>query len=165
MILCLGELPGTEKPGDIRSLHLDSKQLELAKMAYAKHKKVIIVLVEGRPRIIRDIVEPAGAIVQCYLPGDYGAEALVELLSGEKNFSGKLPYTYPKYDGVIEFYDRPRSVDRSNVGDFAAFNPEWPFGYGLHYGEVRYEQVKSTEVINNNAPWEITVDVINQSNR
>ena len=165
VILCLGELPGTEKPGDIRSLHLDSKQLELAKMAYAKHKKVIIVLVEGRPRIIRDIVEPAGAIVQCYLPGDYGAEALVELLSGEKNFSGKLPYTYPKYDGVIEFYDRPRSVDRSNVGDFAAFNPEWPFGYGLHYGEVRYEQVKSTEVINNNAPWEITVDVINQSNR
>ena len=165
VILCLGELPGTEKPGDIRSLHLDSKQLELAKMAYAKHKKVIIVLVEGRPRIIRDIVETAGAIVQCYLPGDYGAEALVELLSGEKNFSGKLPYTYPKYDGVIEFYDRPRSVDRSNVGDFAAFNPEWPFGYGLHYGEVRYEQVKSTEVINNNAPWEITVDVINQSNR
>ena len=165
VILCLGELPGTENPGDIRSLHLDSKQLELAKMAFAKHKKVIIVLVEGRPRIIRDIVEPAGAIVQCYLPGDYGAEALVELLSGEKNFSGKLPYTYPKYDGVIEFYDRPRSVDRSNVGDFAAFNPEWPFGYGLHYGEVRYEQVKSTEVINNNAPWEITVDVINQSNR
>lgn len=165
VILCLGELPGTEKPGDIRSLHLDSKQLELAKMAYAKHKKVIIVLVEGRPRIIRDIVEPAGAIVQCYLPGDYGAEALVELLSGEKNFSGKLPYTYPKYDGVIEFYDRPRSVDRSNVGDFAAFNPEWPFGYGLHYGEVRYEQVKSSEVINNNAPWEITVDVINKSNR
>ncbi|MCF8269816.1 MAG: glycoside hydrolase family 3 C-terminal domain-containing protein [Crocinitomicaceae bacterium] len=165
VILCLGELPGTEKPGDIRSLHLDSKQLELAKMAYAKHKKVIIVLVEGRPRIIRDIVEPAGAIVQCYLPGDYGAEALVELLSGEKNFSGKLPYTYPKYDGVIEFYDRPRSVDRSNVGDFAAFNPEWPFGYGLHYGEVRYEQVKSTEAINNNAPWEITVDVINQGNR
>jgi beta-glucosidase len=165
VILCLGELPGTEKPGDIRSLHLDSKQLELAKMAYAKHKKVIIVLVEGRPRIIRDIVEPAGAIVQCYLPGDYGAQALVELLSGEKNFSGKLPYTYPKYDGVIEFYDRPRSVDRSNVGDFAAFNPEWPFGYGLHYGEVRYEQVKSSEEISNNAPWEITVDVINQSNR
>lgn len=165
VILCLGEIPGTEKPRDIRSLHLDSKQLELAKMAYAKHKKVIIVLVEGRPRIIRDIVEPAGAIVQCYLPGDYGAEALVELLSGEKNFSGKLPYTYPKYDGVIEFYDRPRSVDRSNVGDFAAFNPEWPFGFGLHYGEVRYEQVKSTEVINNNAPWEITVDVINQGNR
>ena len=165
VILCLGELPGTENPGDIRSLHLDSKQLELAKMAFAKHKKVIIVLVEGRPRIIRDIVEPAGAIVQCYLPGDYGAEALVELLSGEKNFSGKLPYSYPKYDGVIEFYDRPRSVDRSNIGDFAAFNPEWPFGYGLHYGEVRYEQVKSSEEISNNAPWEITVDVINQSNR
>lgn len=165
VILCLGELPGTEKPGDIRSLHLDSKQLELAKMAYTKNKKVIIVLVEGRPRIIHDIVEPAGAIVQCYLPGDYGAEALVELLSGEKNFSGKLPYTYPKYDGVIEFYDRPRSVDRSNVGDFSAFNPEWPFGFGLHYGEVGYKHLKSNEVLSLNSPWEITVDVINHSNR
>ena len=165
VVLCLGEVPATEKPGDIRSLHLDSKQLELAKMAYAKHKNVIIVLVEGRPRIIRDIVDPAGAIVQCYLPGDYGAEALVELLSGEKNFSGKLPYTYPRFDGVIEFYDRPRSVDRSNVGDFNAFNPEWPFGFGLHYGEVSYEHLKSNEVLSGNTPWEITVDVINQSNR
>jgi beta-glucosidase len=165
VILCLGELPGTEKPGDIRSLHLDSKQLELAKLAYSKNKKVIILLVEGRPRIIREVVDNASAIVQCYLPGDYGAEALVELISGVKNFSGKLPYSYPKYDGVIEFYDRPRSVDRSNVGDFNAFNPEWPFGFGLHYGEVRYDFLKSSEVVTENAPWEITVDVINESNR
>ena len=165
VILCLGEGPSTEKPGDITSLNLDSKQVELAKLAYSKNKKVILVLVEGRPRIIHEIVGRAEAIVQCYLPGDYGAEAFVELLSGEKNFSGKLPYTYPKYDGVIEFYDRPRSVDRSNVGDFNAFNPEWPFGFGLHYGEVKYEHVKSNEQIQGNAPWEITVDVTNESNR
>jgi len=165
VILCLGEGPSTEKPGDITSLNLDSKQVELAKLAYSKNKKVILVLVEGRPRIIHEIVGRAEAIVQCYLPGDYGAEAFVELLSGEKNFSGKLPYTYPKYDGVIEFYDRPRSVDRSNVGDFNAFNPEWPFGFGLHYGEVKYEHVKSNEQIKGNAPWEITVDVTNESNR
>ena len=165
VVLCIGEMPGTEKPGDIRSLNLDSKQLELARLAYSKNKKVILVLVEGRPRIIRDIVDKSSAIVQCYLPGDYGAEALVELIAGEKNFSGKLPYTYPKYDGVIEFYDRPRSVDRSNVGDFAAFNPEWPFGYGLHYGVVRYEHLKSNSVQNESSPWEITVDVTNESNR
>jgi len=165
VVLCIGEMPGTEKPGDIRSLNLDSKQLELARLAYSKNKKVILVLVEGRPRIIREIVDKSSAIVQCYLPGDYGAEALVELIAGEKNFSGKLPYTYPRYDGVIEFYDRPRSVDRSNVGDFAAFNPEWPFGYGLHYGVVRYEHLKSNSVQNESSPWEITVDVTNESNR
>jgi beta-glucosidase len=165
VVLCLGELPSTEKPGDLRSLNLDSKQLELAKMAYAKKKRVILLLVEGRPRIIRDIVDQAAAVVQCYLPGDHGAEALVELISGEANFSGKLPYTYPKYDGVMEFYDRPRSVDRSNVGDFNAFNPEWPFGFGLHYGEVSYEHLKSNEVLRENSPWEISVDVINKGNR
>ncbi|MFM7664703.1 MAG: glycoside hydrolase family 3 C-terminal domain-containing protein, partial [Bacteroidota bacterium] len=165
VVLCIGEIPGTEKPGDIRSLNLDSKQLELARLAYAKNKKVILVLVEGRPRIIHDIVDQAAAIVQCYLPGDYGAEALVELISGEANFSGKLPYTYPKYDGVMEFYDRPRSVDRSNVGDFNAFDPEWPFGYGLHYGEVRYDHLISAVAVNKNADWEISVDVTNQSNR
>lgn len=165
VVLCLGELPSTEKPGDLRSLNLDSKQLELAKMAYAKKKRVILLLVEGRPRIIRDIVDQAAAVVQCYLPGDYGAEALIELISGEANFSGKLPYTYPKYDGVMEFYDRPRSVDRSNVGDFNAFNPEWPFGFGLHYGEVSYEHLKSNEVLSENSPWEISVDVINKGHR
>jgi len=165
VVLCLGELPSTEKPGDLRSLNLDSKQLELAKMAYSKKKRVILLLVEGRPRIIRDIVDQAAAVVQCYLPGDYGAEALVELISGEANFSGKLPYTYPKYDGVMEFYDRPRSVDRSNVGDFNAFNPEWPFGFGLHYGEVSYEHLKSNEVLSENSPWEISVDVINKGHR
>jgi beta-glucosidase len=165
VVLCLGELPSTEKPGDLRSLNLDSKQLELAKIAYSKKKRVILLLVEGRPRIIRDIVDQAAAVVQCYLPGDYGAEALVELISGEANFSGKLPYTYPKYDGVMEFYDRPRSVDRSNVGDFNAFNPEWPFGFGLHYGEVSYEHLKSNEVLRENSPWEISVDVINKGNR
>jgi beta-glucosidase len=165
VVLCLGELPSTEKPGDLRSLNLDSKQLELAKIAYSKKKRVILLLVEGRPRIIRDIVDQAAAVVQCYLPGDHGAEALVELISGEANFSGKLPYTYPKYDGVMEFYDRPRSVDRSNVGDFNAFNPEWPFGFGLHYGEVSYEHLKSNEVLRENSPWEISVDVINKGNR
>jgi beta-glucosidase len=165
VILCLGELPGTEKPGDIRSLNMDSKQLELAKLAYAKKKNVIIVLIEGRPRIIRDIVDSAASVVQCYLPGDYGAEALVELISGEANFSGKLPYTYPKYDGVMEFYDRPRSVDRSNVGDFKAFDPEWPFGFGLHYGEVSYENLKCKEEFSENVPWEISVDVINKGHR
>lgn len=141
LVLCLGELPATEKPGDIHSLNLDPQQRELAKLAYAKSKKVVLVLLEGRPRIIHDIVDSASAIIQCYLPGDYGAEALVDLVYGKVNFSGKLPYTYPKYDGVIEFYDHPRSVDRSKNGGFDAYSPEYDFGFGLSYSTLSYSEL------------------------
>lgn len=141
LVLCLGELPATEKPGDIHSLNLDPQQRELAKLAYAKNKKVVLVLLEGRPRIIHDIVDSASAIIQCYLPGDYGAEALVDLVYGKVNFSGKLPYTYPKYDGVIEFYDHPRSVDRSKNGGFDAYSPEYDFGFGLSYSTLSYSEL------------------------
>jgi beta-glucosidase len=138
VVLCLGEMPSTEKPGDIHSLNMDREQMLLAEMAYKMKKSVVLVLLEGRPRIIRDIVDQASAIIQCYLPGDFGAEALVKLAYGEHNFSGKLPYTYPKYDGVIEFYDHPRSVDRSKSGDFKAYDPQWDFGHGLSYSNVTY---------------------------
>jgi beta-glucosidase len=141
-VLCLGELPSTEKPGDIHSLNLDAEQLRLVELAHAHGKPVVVVLLEGRPRIIRPIVDKSDAIVQCYLPGDFGADALVKLLYGEANFSGKLPYTYPKYDGVIEFYDHPKSVDRSKSGDFTAYDPQWDFGFGLSYSTVSYEQIK-----------------------
>ncbi len=166
VVLCLGEYPSVEKPGDIHSLNLDPEQRELAKRAYAAGKKVILVLVEGRPRIIHDIVEGADAIVQCYLPGDYGAEALIDLVYGDANFSGKLPYTYPKYDGVIEFYDRPASVDRSKSGAFDAFDPEWTFGFGLSYSDILYENLSlsSTSLEGADSLW-ISVDVINSSNR
>jgi beta-glucosidase len=137
IVLCLGEYPGTEKIGDIRSLNLLPEQQELAKAAYATGKPVVLVLTEGRPRIIRDIVEEASAIVQTYLPGDFGAEALVDLLYGETNFSGKLPYTYQKYDGQIEFYDHPRSVDRHKNG-FDGYDPQWDFGFGLSYTTFEY---------------------------
>ncbi len=139
VVLCLGELPSTEKPGDIRSLNLSNEQMTLAKMAYEMKKPVLLVLVEARPRIIHEIVEQASGIIQCYLPGDYGAKALADIIYGDINPSGKLPYTYPKYDGVIEYYDRPRSVDRSGKTEkFDAFDPEWEFGFGLSYTQFEY---------------------------
>ncbi|MBP5994831.1 MAG: glycoside hydrolase family 3 C-terminal domain-containing protein [Crocinitomicaceae bacterium] len=164
VILCLGELPATEKPGDILSLNLDSEQRELAKMAYEQNKKVILVLLEGRPRIIHDIVSGASGIIQAYLPGNYGAEALVSLMLGEKNFSGKLPYTYPKFDGVIEFYDHPKSVDRSKSGDFSAYNPEWDFGYGLNYSSFEYTALSLNQTIfSDNDSIAVTVTLKNSS--
>lgn len=164
VVLCLGELPATEKPGDILSLNLDSEQRELAKMAYEQNKKVILVLLEGRPRIIHDIVSGASGIIQAYLPGNYGAEALVSLMLGEKNFSGKLPYTYPKFDGVIEFYDHPKSVDRSKSGDFSAYNPEWDFGYGLNYSRFEYTALSLNQTIfSDNDSIAVTVTLKNNS--
>jgi beta-glucosidase len=164
VVLCLGELPSTEKPGDILSLQLAPEQRELAKIAYEQKKKVVIILLEARPRIIHDIVGPASAIIQGYLPGDYGADALVQLIYGEKNFSGKLPYTYPKFDGVIEFYDHPRSVDRSKSGDFSAYNPEWDFGFGLSYSQFEYESLTvSTDELHGNDSIQVTVRIRNNS--
>ena len=164
VVLCLGELPATEKPGDILSLNLDNEQRELAKLAYEQNKKVILVLLEGRPRIIHDIVSGASGIIQAYLPGNYGAEALVSLMYGDKNFSGKLPYTYPKFDGVIEFYDHPKSVDRSKSGDFSAYNPEWDFGFGLTYSNFEYSDMKlSQETFSDKDSIAVTVTVKNKS--
>ncbi|MDG1427945.1 MAG: glycoside hydrolase family 3 N-terminal domain-containing protein [Crocinitomicaceae bacterium] len=166
IVLCLGEYPSTEKPGDIRSLNLDPAQLELAEAAYSTGKPVVLVMVEGRPRVIREIVEGAGAIVQAYLPGDYGADALVELIFGEENFSGKLPYTYPKYDGIFEFYDHPKSVARSKGNDFEAYDPQWDFGFGLSYSEVEYSNLRlSTKNMTTADSLVIEVDVTNKSER
>lgn len=145
VVLCLGEMPSTEKPGDIHSLNLDDEQLELAKIAYAAGKDVILVLLEGRPRIVREIADGASAIIQGYLPGDYGAEALIKLMYGENNFSGRLPYTYPKYDGAIEFYDHPTSVARDNNGGWNAFDPQWEFGFGLSYTTFEYSDLNLSE--------------------
>ena len=164
IVLCLGEMPSTEKPGDIRSLNLDPAQIELAQMAYDHGKPVIIILLEGRPRILREIVEPASAIVQGYLPGDFGAEALVALISGEENFSGKLPYTYPKYDGVIEFYDHPRSVERDKQNAFNAFDPQWEFGYGLSYSTFEYANLSiSKDEMSSSDTLRVSIDVTNTS--
>lgn len=145
VVLCLGEMPSTEKPGDIHSLNLDDEQLELAKIAYAAGKDVILVLLEGRPRIVREIADGASTIIQGYLPGDYGAEALIKLIYGENNFSGRLPYTYPKHDGAIEFYDHPTSVARDNNGGWNAFDPQWEFGFGLSYTTFEYSDLNLSE--------------------
>ncbi|MFN5910792.1 MAG: beta-glucosidase, partial [Bacteroidota bacterium] len=165
VVLCLGEMPSTEKPGDIHSLNLDKEQKELADIAYESGKEVVLVLLEGRPRIINSIVDGADAIVQCYLPGDFGGEALVKLLYGEVDFSGRLPYTYPKYDGVIEFYDHPASVDRSKSGDFSAYDPQWDFGFGLSYSKAAYSALKlSDNLLTGDEKLKVTVSVKNTGN-
>lgn len=161
IVICVGELPSTEKPGDIRSLQLDDKQKELVRLAKAAKKKVVLVLLEARPRIINDIEPLCDAIVQAYLPGDYGGSALAELLIGKSDFNGRLPYTYPRYDGVIEFYDHPGSVARAKSGQFNAYNPQWDFGFGLSYFTGRINGMQFTAKDENNGTFSIAVNVSN----
>ena len=99
--------------------------------------------------------------MQAYLPGDQGGLALAELLTGKADFSGRLPYTYPRYDGVIEFYDHPRSVDRSKAGDFSAYNPQWDFGFGLSYHAGSINGMQFTAKDENNGTFSLAVNVSN----
>jgi len=164
VVLCLGELPSTEKPGDIHSLQLDEKQKELVRLAKSANKKVVLVLLEARPRIINDIEPLCDAIIQAYLPGDFGGDALALLLSGDADFSGRLPYTYPRYDGVIEFYDHPGSVARAKSGQFNAYNPQWDFGFGLSYAMGMINGVRFAHKDENKGTFDIEVNVSNPNN-
>ena len=163
IVICVGELPSTEKPGDIRSLQLDDKQKELVRLAKAAKKKVVLVLIEARPRIIKDIEPLCDAIIQAYLPGDQGGVALAELVSGKADFTGRLPYTYPRYDGVIEFYDHPRSVARSKSGDFSAYNPQWNFGFGLSYHTAVVKSMNFKSKNEKTGAFEIQVNIENSN--
>ena len=135
-------MPATEKPGDIRSLNLCEAQLKLVEELQTLGKPIVLVFLFGRPRIIRTIEPLASAIVNAYLPGDYGSSALVDLLYGEENFSGKLPYTFPKYDGVMEHYDYVNAETlsgKTNKND--AIDPQWPFGFGMSYTSYSYSNL------------------------
>ena len=117
--------------------------MELVERALATKKPVILVLLEGRPRIIHDVVANTSAILQAYLPGDYGADAISGILFGDINPSGKLPYSYPKYSGVIEHYDLKKSEMRSGkTNQFDAYDPEWNFGFGLSYSTFAYSAIR-----------------------
>ncbi|MCF0175872.1 MAG: glycoside hydrolase family 3 C-terminal domain-containing protein, partial [Bacteroidales bacterium] len=140
IIACIGENSYTETPGNINDLTLSRNQIEMVKALAATGKPVILVLNEGRPRLITEIEPLADAIVHTFLPGNYGGDALAELLSGDANFSAKLPYTYPKFSGHFSTYD---SKPCENVATMdGAYNYEastdvlYPFGHGLSYSKV-----------------------------
>lgn len=141
IIVCLGEMPATEKLGDIKSLTIDAAQNELVKALRATGKPVITVLMFGKPRIVREIEANSDAVLMAYLPGDWGGEALAEIILGKAVPSGKLPFTYPRYDGVIEYYDYVNSESKTNKAAGLAIDPQWPFGFGLSYTQFEYQNL------------------------
>ena len=162
-IICLGELPSTERPGDIYTLDLPKEQQLIVEELSKTGIPIILVLVEGRPKIIRDIEQLSDAIVQAYLPGDQGASAIVDVLCGDINPSGKLPYTYPRYNGVIMHYDHKQSeLINANTWKNDFYNPQWDFGFGLSYTTFEYSNMQITnKTLSSENTLLVSVDVTN----
>ncbi len=141
VLLCIGENSYTETPGNTNDLNLSDNQLELANALAATGKPVILLLNEGRPRIISKIEPKAAAILHLYLPGNFGADALADILTGDVNPSGKLPITYPRnvndLTGYIHKYSE--GADNPQGGETA---PQYPFGFGLSYTTFNYSNLR-----------------------
>ncbi|MNK22873.1 Periplasmic beta-glucosidase precursor [compost metagenome] len=146
IILCLGENTYTEKPGDLNDLYLSELQTELAKKLAATGKPIVLVLNEGRPRIISRFEQEMNAIVQAYLPGNFGGDALADVLFGDVNPSGKLPYTYPRFpNATISYIHKPSEEQKKAEGVYnyeADYNPQFSFGFGLSYTTFEYKDLK-----------------------
>ena len=162
-IICVGELPSTERPGDIYSLDLPIEQQFIVKEISKTGIPIILVLVEGRPKIIREIEPLSNAILQAYLPGDQGGKVIADILAGDVIPSGKLPYTYPRHNGVLMYYDHKQSeVINANTWKNDFYNPQWDFGYGLSYSSFSYSNLKlSTNTLFSNDKLIVSVDVEN----
>ena len=146
IIACIGENSYTETPGNLNDLWLSENQRNLVKALSKTGKPIVMVLNEGRPRLIADIEPLAKAVVDILIPGNYGGDALANLLAGDANFSAKMPYTYPREINSLNTYDYKVSEE---VGTMAgAYNYDakvslqWPFGYGISYTTYAYSNLK-----------------------
>lgn len=170
IVACIGENSYCETPGNLTDLWLSENQRNLVKELAKTGKPIILILNEGRPRLIADIEPLAKAIVHIFLPGNYGADALANLLAGEVNFSAKLPYTYPREINSLANYDYKVSEE---VGTMAgAYNYDakvslqWPFGYGLSYTTYEYSNLKVDKAsFTADDVLTVTVDVKNTGSR
>ncbi|MBP1664994.1 MAG: Beta-glucosidase [Bacteroidetes bacterium] len=167
IVVCLGENTYCETPGNLDELTLSENQINLAKSLQKTGKPVILILNEGRPRLIRTIEPASKAIVQIYLPGNYGADALADVLSGDVNPSGRLPYTYPKFEqGLITYDHKPsQNIEGKMEGAYdygAQTSVQYPFGFGLSYTTFEYSNltVDKSEFVSGDS-IRVSVDVKN----
>jgi beta-glucosidase len=170
VLLFAGENSYTEKPGDLNDLNLSALQTSLAKALIATGKPVILILNEGRPRCISQFEKGLKAVVQTYLPGNFGGDALADILSGDVNPSGKLPYNYPSYpNSLTNYYHKPaeEQVAYEGVYQYASdYNPQYEFGHGLSYTTFAYSNLKSDKVkFSNKEEVKFEVTVKNTGNR
>lgn len=163
IVACIGENTYCETPGNINDLNLSSNQKELVRSLAKTGKPIVMVLNEGRPRIINDIEPLAKAVVDIMLPGNYGGDALASLISGNENFSGRLPFTYSKYVNALHTYDYKVSENVQTMDGLynydATMDVQWPFGAGLSYTSFEYSGLKSISPVQFNADDMLTFEV------
>jgi beta-glucosidase len=168
IVLCLGEKNYTETPGDISNLYITASQSKLA-LALAKlNKPIVLVLNEGRPRLISEFEDKMTAVIQCYLPGNEGGRALADILFGDTNPSGRLPYNYPRYPNSLEKYNRKYTEslgddEQNNDAQYEkSYWPQFEFGTGLSYTTFTYSDLKINKPeITNTEDLMVTVTVQN----
>lgn len=146
IVACIGENSYTETPGNLTDLWLSENQRNLVKELAKTGKPIILVLNEGRPRLIADIEPLAKGIIDIFLPGNYGGDALAQLVAGKQNFSGKMPYTYPKEINSLANYDFKKSEEVGTMEGAYDYNAkitqQWGFGQGLSYTTYQYSNLK-----------------------
>ena len=146
IIACIGENSYCETPGNLTDLNLSANQQNLVKALAKTGKPIILILNEGRPRLIKDIEPLAKAVVNIMLPGNYGGDALANLLAGDANFSAKMPYTYPKHINALATYDYKPCENIGQMGGNYNYDSvmdiQWPFGFGLSYTTYKYSNLK-----------------------
>ena len=166
IIACVGENTYCETPGNDVDMNLSANQKKLVKALAETGRPIILVLNEGRPRIINDVEPYATAVVDILLPGNYGGDALAALLSGEENFSGKLPFTYPKYTNKFAVYDYKPAENQGTMSGVYNYNAvmdvQWPFGHGLSYTRFAYSNMTVSQAeFTSDDVLKVTVDVTN----
>lgn len=149
IVACIGENSYTETPGNLTDLWLSENQRNLVKALAQTGKPVVLVLNEGRPRLIADIEPLAQGIIDILIPGNMGGDALANLVSGKSNFSGKMPYTYPKEINSLANYDFKKSEEVGTMEGAYDYNAkitqQWGFGYGLSYTSYKYSNLKVSQ--------------------
>ena len=166
IVVCLGETPCTELPGNIDNLDLTLAQKTLVKRLKELNKPIVLVCCFNRPRIIKDIAGLADAILYAYLPGDEGGRAISDCLFGVKNPSGKLPFTYPSNQNALIHYDRKQSEDLDVDFSMNAYRPQFDFGFGLSYTQFEFSDLSvSKDTLNDFDSIVIKVNVKNVGSR
>ena len=149
IVACIGENSYTETPGNLTDLWLSENQRNLVKALAKTGKPIVLVLNEGRPRLIADIEPLAKGIIDIFLPGNYGGDALAQLVAGKQNFSGKMPYTYPKEINSLANYDFKKSEEVGTMEGAYDYNAkitqQWGFGQGLSYTTYQYSNLKVSQ--------------------
>lgn len=169
VMVCLGENSYCETPGNLNELDLPACQQDIVRAAAKAGKPIVLVLNEGRPRIIRDIEPLCDAIIDIFLPGNYGGDALARLVGGKANFSAKMPISYPKFGQSLTTYDyKPCEQTDVMEGAYnydAVVSQQWAFGYGLSYTTFAYNNLKADkETFTANDVLTVSVDVTNTGN-